>query len=73
MISNGELAKQISDLMLDVFCRLDESVTTVRQTCSPEEADAYSKAVGRIAGPNVMLMEPIYERHPALKPLNWDD
>ncbi len=29
MISNSGLAKQISDLMQDVFVRLDESITAV--------------------------------------------
>lgn len=74
MISNSELAKQISDLMQDVFVRLDESVTAVRQACPPDEADAYSKAVGRVVGPIVMdVMEPLYDKHPVLKPDNWDD
>jgi len=74
MISNSTLAKEISDLMHDIFQRLDESVASVSQICSPEEADEYSKAVGRIVCPIVMeVMEPLYERHPALKPPNWDD
>jgi len=73
MISDSGTAKQISDLMQDVFCRLDESVAVVKQTCSPEEAAAYSKAVGRVVGPIVMdVLEPLYERHPFLKPSNWD-
>jgi len=60
--------------MQDVFCRLDESVTAVRQSCSPEEAAAYSKAVGRVVGPIIFdVMEPIYAIHPELKPANWDD
>ena len=74
MISDGATAKQISDLMQDVFCRLHDSVLVARQTCSPEEAAAYSHAVGRIVGPIVMgVMEPLYEMHAALKPSNWDD
>jgi hypothetical protein len=74
MISSANIAKQISDLMLDLFRRVDESVAMVRETCTPEEAAAYQKAAGRVAGPIVMdVLEPLYDKHPALKPHNWDD
>jgi hypothetical protein len=74
MISNSSTAKQISELMLDVFRRVDESVTSVKETCPPEEAAAYQKAVGKVAGPIVMdVLEPLYAKHPALKPSNWDE
>ena len=74
MISNANTAKQISELMLDLFRRIDESVAMVKATCSPEEAAAYQKAVGRVAGPIVMdVLEPLYEKNPTLKPPNWDD
>jgi hypothetical protein len=68
------MAKEISELMLDLFRRVDESVVMVKETCSPEEAAAYQKAAGRVAGPIVMdVLEPLYDKHPALKPHNWDD
>jgi hypothetical protein len=74
MISNGDIAKQISDLMLDIFRRVDESVEMVKATCPVEEALVYNKAVGRVAGPIVMdVLEPLYASHPSLKPSNWDD
>lgn len=74
MISNANVAKQISDLMLDIFRRVDESFAIVRETCTPEEAAAYQKAAGRVAGPIVMdVLEPLYDKHPGLKPHNWDD
>jgi hypothetical protein len=74
MISDGITAKQVSDLMQEMFRQLDESVTAVKATCPPEEAVAYGKAVGRVVGPIVMdVMAPLYERHPELKPSNWDD
>jgi hypothetical protein len=74
MISDANTAKQINELMLDVFRRLDESVDVVRKTCSPEETAAYQKAVGRVVGPIVMdVLEPLYVKNPTLKPLNWDD
>jgi hypothetical protein len=74
VITNANTAKQISELMLDVFRRVDESVAMVKKTCSPEEAAAYQKAVGRVAGPIVMdVLEPLYEKNPTLKLANWDD
>lgn len=74
MISNANVAKQISDLMLDLFRRVDESVAVVRETCTPEETAAYQKAAGRVAGPIVIdVLEPLYDKHPALKPHNWDE
>jgi len=74
MISNANVAKQISDLMLDLFRRVDKSVAMVRETCTLEEAVAYQKAAGRVAGPIVMdVLEPLYDKHSALKPHNWDD
>ncbi|MCU1308939.1 MAG: hypothetical protein JWO20_64 [Candidatus Angelobacter sp.] len=74
MISNSDVAKQISELMLDLFRRVDESVDMVKETCPPEEAAAYQKAAGRVAGPIVMdVLEPLYAKNPKLKPPNWDE
>ena len=73
MLSNPDVAKEVSVLMMDIFCRIDESVQAVRKSCSADEAGAYSKAVGRVAGAVVMnVLEPLYEKNPSLKPSNWD-
>ncbi len=74
MISNPEIAKQVSDSMLDLFNRLEGSLHTVKEKCSAEESAAYVKATTRIAAGIVMdVLEPLYNQHPALKPHNWDD
>jgi hypothetical protein len=74
VISNSDTAKQIIELMLDLFQRVDASVETVNSTCPPEEAAAYERAAGRVACPIVMdVLEPLYERNPTLKPPNWDE
>ena len=74
MINNPETAKQISDLMMDIFTRLCDSCQSVKERCSPEEYAAYKKATARIANGIVFdVMEPLYEKNPALKPANWDD
>jgi hypothetical protein len=73
MISNPAIAKHVKELMMDVFVRVDQSITMVRQTCAKEEADAYSRAAGRIATALVMdVLGPLYERNPDLKPTDWD-
>ena len=74
MIKDATIAKQISDLMLDIFSRVHASVTEVKKTCSQEEVAAYLKATAHVVGPIVMdVLEPLYQAHPALKPHNWDD
>jgi len=74
MISDDKTAKQISDLMLEIFRQIDESVAFIRETCPSDEAAAYQKATGSVAGPIVMdVLEPLYARHPEFKPPKWDD
>ncbi len=74
MISEPQTAKQISDLMKEIFDRLVESCNTVEKHCSAEEYTAYKKATARLASDIVFdVMEPLYEKNPNLKPANWED
>ena len=74
MIDNPSVAKQISDLMMGMFTQLSDSCETVKQQCSQQEYAAYVKSTSGIAGAIVMgVMEPLYKRHPNLKPRNWND
>jgi hypothetical protein len=74
MIDNPSVAKQISDLMMDMFIRLSHSCETVKEQCSEQEYEAYMKGTAGIAGSIVLdVMEPLYMKHPHLKPRNWDD
>ena len=74
MISDENVAKQINDLMLDIFQRVDASCELVKQACPLDEAAAYTKAAGRVVGPIVFdVLESLYDKHPQLKPANWDD
>jgi hypothetical protein len=73
MLSHSDTARQVNELMLDIFRRVDESVAMVKATCGDEEGAAYSKAVGKIAGAIVMdVLEPLYAKNPTLKPPDWD-
>lgn len=74
MISNPEIARQINELMLSTFYRIEESVAMVERICPAGEATAYRKAAGRVAVPIVTeVLETLYAMHPTLKPANWDD
>jgi hypothetical protein len=74
MLSNVDTAKRVSDLMLEIFRAVDESVAMVIESCGEEEGAAYFKAVGFVAGAVVMdVLEPLYEKHPNLAPPNWND
>jgi hypothetical protein len=74
MISDINIAKQISDMMTTVFSQITESISMVKENCTPEDAAAYKRALGRLLGAIVMdVLEPLYERNPALKPADWDD
>lgn len=73
MVENGEVAKHISNLMLDFSAQLDTSVALVRERCSQVELEAYRLAVGRIMGDMLLeVMNPLYKIHPNLRPPEFD-
>jgi len=51
MIKDPNVAKQVSEVMLDIFARVDASLTEVKKTCSPEEVAAYRKATSHVVDP----------------------
>jgi hypothetical protein len=73
MIRDARVAKEISDLMIELSGRLDGSIATVRDQCSPEEFAAYRRAVGRIMGQMLLeVLNPLYAEHPSLKPAEME-
>jgi hypothetical protein len=69
MISDEEIAKNVSDLMLEFAARLNASTAVVRDRCPTEEFHKYRRAVGQVMGDMLLeIMNPIYQRHPKLKP-----
>jgi hypothetical protein len=69
VISNKATAQLISALMLDFGRRLDASVLSVQETCTPEEFRAYRRAVGKVMGDMLLeVLNPLYVTHPELKP-----
>jgi hypothetical protein len=74
MILDADIAKQISELMVEIYRQLGESVKTVGRSCSPEEYAAYNKAVGKVVARIVFdVLEPLYEKHSSLRPPGWED
>lgn len=73
MIENASIAKQISELMQDCSARLDNSVALVKNECGAEELKIYRRAVGKVMGEILLeVLNPLYAKHPALKPPGWD-
>jgi hypothetical protein len=74
MVDDFETAKRLAESLQASFNSLDESAAIVRQHCSKEETDQYLRAVGPVCAEIVFkLMEPLYLRHPELKPAGWGD
>jgi hypothetical protein len=73
-ISDPAVAVEADHALRNAFDTLGESLVRVRQRCNAEEAEAYSQKIGDIFYIIVFdLLEPLYEKHPQLKPANWDD
>ena len=73
MISDPDVAADVSRLLQQTFQTLGESVVDVNRRCSKEEAAAYREKIGDIFYIIVFkLLEPLYEQHPHLKPSDWD-
>ena len=69
MIDNEDVARQVSDLMVEYTHRLNASIALVRDRGSPEEFHVYRKAVAKIMTDMLLeIMNPLYARHPNLMP-----
>lgn len=69
MISDKQIALEISDRVLEVNHLLNEIVSLAQGGCSPEELSALKLAVGRVLGELLVeIVNPLYQAHPELKP-----
>jgi hypothetical protein len=74
LIENPETAKYVSQILLSINDQLDESIRTVEKGTSPAEFKAYKRGVGYILCEVFdKILEPLYLRHPSLKPPEWKD
>ena len=69
VIENRETAEHLSELLLSVNGQLIGSLAMVEKTASPNEFIEYRRRVGTLVnGVFESLLEPIYAKHPELKP-----
>jgi hypothetical protein len=69
MIKNQDVAKQISDLMVELSQRINDSIILVQEKCSEEEFVTYRRAAAQVLGGIYLdIMTPVYLLHPSLKP-----
>mgnify|MGYP005826687785 CR=1 FL=1 len=73
MIKNEEIARQISDLMLECGRRIEASVAMVQEQCDAEDFQRYRRAAGGVLGALYLdVMQPLYGEHPGIKPAGLD-
>jgi hypothetical protein len=59
----------VSKLLLDINGQMEESLASVEGGSSPDEFKAYRRCIGRLINSIFEeILEPIYVKHPALKP-----
>jgi hypothetical protein len=69
LIKDPSIARQISDLMIEFGARIDQSIVTVQDQCSPEELKMYRLAAAKVLAEMLLeVMNPLYAEHPDLKP-----
>jgi hypothetical protein len=69
MIDNFDCAKEVNELLLRISGLMDASVADVDKRCSPQDAAAYRRAVGKVLVEILLeLLNPLYLRHPSLRP-----
>jgi hypothetical protein len=72
-VENLHVGKYVSNLMLDLNDRLEESVLEIRKRCSLEESKTYGMAVGKVICTIFdEILDPLYLKHPTLKPPGLD-
>jgi hypothetical protein len=74
VISDASAAREVSQAMLEFSKKMEDTAELVHNTCPLEEWKAYKKAAAGIyIEMFVSVLEPLYKKHPSLKPPDWDD
>lgn len=69
MISDKDVAKQISDLMIELSQKINDSIILVHEKCTEDDFKAYRAGAAQVLGHAYLdVMTPIYQLHPSLKP-----
>ncbi len=70
-IANMQAASQLNVAVLDVWRRLYQSSSLVKQNVSADEENRYRKAVGTMLADLMLYLDALYVRHPSLRPTDW--
>jgi len=68
MIHDRDVAARLSNLMIEIAGKMNDSIRLVQQRCTEAEFQAYRRAASRVMGAVRDVMNPLYEAHPDLKP-----
>lgn len=69
MIKDPRVAKRISDLMLEIGDRLNDSIAEIMDECPSEEFTIYRRAAGAVMAEMLLqILNPLYKEHPSFKP-----
>ncbi|WP_041490742.1 hypothetical protein [Burkholderia cepacia] len=69
MISDKQIASVLNDMILQMGADLDRSLLTVKASCPDSEFVAYREFVSQLLTTMLLdFMNPLYARHPDLKP-----
>jgi hypothetical protein len=69
MISNKDVARYLSQVMIDTGSRLNEFLYEVQEKCSQEDFKRCKRAVGSVLGTiAIEVLNPLYSEHPDIKP-----
>jgi len=73
MVKSPHAAQRISELMLDISARINESVDLIKSDCPGEEHAAYQRAAAKaVALLQQEILNPLYAEHPELRPKGWN-
>jgi hypothetical protein len=71
VINDKVLASKVSSLMLETSAKVNDSILTVKETCTSQEFDAYRAGCAKVLGYILIeILNPLYQAHPDLKPKN---
>jgi hypothetical protein len=73
LIDDKKLAKDLTSRLLKASTAIERTVGLARESASKDEFLAYRAGVGKVLEEMLWeLLNPIFKRHPDLKPKGWD-
>jgi hypothetical protein len=69
MISNDQVAQEVSDGLLEVHRLLNDMVLLVHDRCPADESVTFRAAIGQVLGDILLnVVNPLYRQHPDIRP-----